>query len=112
MTLERFDGVRGAAGIITARRGQQGTERYLIRTYEQNENRSHQVSVDPVSGALLGEGDGGTESRARQAISCVIIRSTSEASAEKAARYASGRIRMTTSAARSVGSRRVLESSR
>jgi hypothetical protein len=48
MTLERFDGVGGAAGIITARRGQQGTERYLIRTHEQNENRSHQVSVDPM----------------------------------------------------------------
>src|SRR6188472_3638055 len=112
MTFERFDGVGRAAGIITARRRQQGTERYLIRTHEQNEKRSHQVSADPMSAGLPGEGDGGPGSRARQVTSCVTIRSMSEASAEKVARYVSGRIRMTTSAATSVGSRRVLESSR
>ena len=112
MTLERFDGVGRAAGIITARRGKQGTERHLVRAYEQNEKRSHQVSLDPVSAGLPADGDGGPVSSARHATSCATARSTSKASAENAARYASGRIRMTTSAATSVGSRRVLESSR
>ena len=45
VTFERFDGVGGAARIITARRGKQGTERHLIGTYEQNEKTSHQVSA-------------------------------------------------------------------
>ena len=33
MTLERFDGVGGATRIITARRGKQGAEHYLVRTH-------------------------------------------------------------------------------
>ena len=37
MTLERFDGVGRATRIITARRGKQGTERYLVRAHDQNE---------------------------------------------------------------------------
>ena len=49
MTLERFDGVGRATRIITARCGKQGTERYLVCTYNQNEKRSHQVSLDPES---------------------------------------------------------------
>ena len=49
MTLERFDGVGRATGIIAARRGKQGTEGYLVRTHEQNEERSHQVSLDRES---------------------------------------------------------------
>jgi hypothetical protein len=49
MTLERFDGVGRATGIITARRGKQGTEGYLVRTHEQHEERSHQVSLDRES---------------------------------------------------------------
>ena len=46
VTLERFDGVSGAARIITARRREQGAERNLIGAYQQNENRSHQLSLD------------------------------------------------------------------
>jgi hypothetical protein len=111
VALERFDGVRGTAGIITARGRQQGTERDLIRTHEQNEKRSHQVSVGSGS-AELPRGGGKSGVAARQAFSCVSIRSMSAASTEKAAPYASGRIRMTTSAAKSAGSRRVRDNSR
>jgi hypothetical protein len=44
MTFERFDGISGAARIITARRRQQGTQRDLIRPHQQNEKRPHQLS--------------------------------------------------------------------
>ena len=111
VTLERLDCVGGAAGIITARSGQQGTERDLVRTYEQNEKRSHQVSRGRTSADEPG-GCGDSGATARQAVSCVSIRSMSAASAEKAAPYASGRIRMTTSTGTSAGSRRVRDSSR
>jgi hypothetical protein len=111
VTLEGFDCVGGTAGIITARSGQQGTERDLVCTYEQNEKRSHQVSRGRTSADLPGR-CGGSGAAARQAFSCVSNRSMSAASAENAARYASGRIRMTTSAATSEGSKRVRASSR
>ena len=52
VTFQRLDCVGGTAGIITARSGQQGAERYLIRTHEQNEKRSHQVSLCSASAGL------------------------------------------------------------
>ena len=58
MALECFDGVGRATRIITARRRKQGTERYLVRTHEYNEKRSHQVSLDPASAGLPADGDG------------------------------------------------------
>jgi hypothetical protein len=111
VSFERFDGVSGATGIITARRGQQGAERYLISAHEQNEECSHQVSLDPESAADSRE-TGAPVSVDPQFASRARMRSISAASAEKAARYASGRIRMTMSAATSAGRRRVRESSR
>ena len=48
MALERLDGVRGAAWIITAGSGQQRTERHLISANEQNEDGTH-VGRLPVS---------------------------------------------------------------
>lgn len=41
MTLERFDGICGATGIITARGGKQVPERDLIASNTQNEQRAH-----------------------------------------------------------------------
>jgi hypothetical protein len=111
MTLERFDGVGRATRIITARRGKQGTECYLIRAHYQNEQRSHQEPLDPESAGVPGEVDRGGLVPC-QASSCASTRSMSALSAEKAARYASGRIRITISAATSVGRRRALDSSR
>ena len=86
MALERFDGISGAAGIITARRREQGTERDLIGAYHQNEKRSHQVSFDdsPVlrSSAVAPPGSG---SPTRHRWICMITRSMSEASEAKGA---------------------------
>jgi hypothetical protein len=41
MALERFDGIRGATGIITAGRRKQMPERDLISSNTQNEQRPH-----------------------------------------------------------------------
>ena len=111
MTLERFDGVGRATRIITARRGKQGTERDLVRAHHQDEQRSHQESLDPESAGASGAVDRGGL-LACQASSCPSTRSISAPSAEKATRYASGRIRITMSAGTSLGRRRVLDSSR
>ena len=94
MTLERFDRIGRAARIITARRGKQGTERHLIRTHEQNEKRSHQVSLAPASAEFSRVG-GNVGFEACQAVSWASIRPMSASSAEKVARYASGRMRIT-----------------
>ena len=85
MALERFDGVSGAARIITARRRKQGTERDLIGPYQQNEKRSHQVSLDDSLGPRSGEVNPGSGSATRHRWSCVITRSTSVASEAKGA---------------------------
>jgi hypothetical protein len=41
MSLNRFDGIRGAAWIITARGREERRQRHLISTDEQNENGPH-----------------------------------------------------------------------
>ncbi len=43
VSLERFDGVRGAAWIIAARGRQDRRERDLIRANEENEHRTHRL---------------------------------------------------------------------
>jgi len=50
MAFQRFDGIGGAARIITACRGQQVPERHLVCTHTQDENGSHQVSLGSVGG--------------------------------------------------------------
>ena len=112
MTLERFDGVSGAARIITARGRQQGTECHLVCAYQQNESGPHQVSPAEEPASRSSAVGIGTGSLSRHCWSWTITRSTSVASDENGARYASGRIRMTTSAATSVGRIRVLDNSR
>ena len=84
MTLERFDGVGRATRIITARRGKQGTERYLVRAHDQNEQCSHQESLDPESAGVPGE-VGREGLVACQASTCARTRSMSALSAEKGA---------------------------
>jgi hypothetical protein len=70
------------------------------------------VSIDERSATIWGGFDAGSDVELLHCISCPSARSMSIASAAKGARYASARIRMTTSAATSAGSSRVLESSR
>jgi hypothetical protein len=41
VALERLNGIRGAAWIITARGGQEWRERYLVPAHEQNEHGAH-----------------------------------------------------------------------
>ena len=115
MALERFDGVRRAAGIITARGRKQGTEGHLVGTHQQNENGSHQVSADERPGVPGVTSDPSNADSGRSVLhrsSCFSTRSTSIANAEKGAPYASARIRMTMSAATLDGRSRVRESSR
>jgi hypothetical protein len=50
MALERFDGIRGTTGIITARRRKQMTERHLVAPHTENEECPHQVSFGAICG--------------------------------------------------------------
>ena len=84
VTLERFDGIRGAAWIITARGGKQRRERHLVAAHEQNEKSAHDGYY--VGGAAVG--DAGLE-----------WRSTSARKPSTSAAYASRRARI----ARSIG---------
>ena len=45
MALERLDGIRGAAWIITTRGGQERRDRYLVAAHEQNENGAHDPTL-------------------------------------------------------------------
>jgi hypothetical protein len=57
VALERLDGIRGTARIITARGGKEVAEAHLISAHEQDEERSHHDAVGAVGDAApSGEG--------------------------------------------------------
>ncbi len=86
MALERFDGISGAARIITARRREQGAERHLVGAYQQNEKRPHQLSLGTPPMLPSGEMAPVLGSFVRHRRSCVIIWSMSAPSEPKLAR--------------------------
>src|SRR3954465_3402861 len=109
--LERLDGIDGAARIITARRRKQVAERYLVTPHTQHQERPHHVSADAGGIGVLGGGADAITTPCHRLI-WMRARSKSDASSGNDAPYASGRMRITTSAARSKGRSRVRDSSR
>jgi hypothetical protein len=76
VALERLDGIRGTAGIITAGSGKQGPERHLIPTDEQDEELPHHSGVGEADSASIAD---------RQRASWVRARATSAANASNVA---------------------------
>jgi hypothetical protein len=87
MALERFDGVRGAAWIIAARRGQQGPERYLVAANEKDEELAHGQSYVVVPWLVTTSAEvAGSTTVARHRCSCASARSMSAVNASNVAR--------------------------
>ena len=108
VALERLDGVRGTARIITARGGKQVAKAHLISPHDEDEERSHHVALG-VDGGGAASGDG--EPAVHRA-SWAMARSTSAARCAKPMSYASGFTRTTTSYGRPLGRIRRRTSSR
>jgi len=86
-------------------------ERYLVTPHTQHQERPHHVSADAGGIGVLGGGADAITTPCHRLI-WMRARSKSDASSGNDAPYASGRMRITTSAARSKGRSRVRDSSR
>ena len=77
VALERFNGVRGTARIITARGGKQMAKTHLVAAHDQNEDGSHHETLGAEGGTdSAGAGSMDTGGGLQRA-SCMSMRSTS-----------------------------------
>ena len=86
VALERFDGIDGAARIITACRRKQVTQCHLIPPYEQYQERPHHVSGDAGGTGVAGNVRSPSIMALCQRMSWTTLRSKSDASSRNDAR--------------------------